>query len=659
MLGSRHRPALALAAVITLALMLASGSGIVMPEQADAAPADQRVTVEISQPTPAVRSGQSVRAAVTVSLTAPAEYLEIRLRLRTPEGRLVYQKTEVRSEVAEGRHTITFERAADSPALSQGRYPVEVRVLATDSEPTNASGRVLVLERDTPPQKVAIIARVWATPAANRDGSFTVDPATDSGLRDDLTFITGLATSRRAPLSIIVPPVLLEELGRVAEGYRSVDAEAPVATDTATATEAAETLQLLASAREGGLVTLVDVPYALPDLAGLRAIGASSDLDTHWTRADAVLTATIRSTAASSAAYLGHAPTDAAITTLAARETERLVIPQRSIVAADEEPVAGVRPLGDTGITAVVPDEDASASVDLGSTEFYDVMFDRLGTGPVALIIDAGSDAGERAASIQHALEMIGRADWLELAPLDALQAPEGATALRTRADIESTAPDSHWDAIARSREALLAYREAAGAEDADVVSSTRALLVAQSELWAGSNGSWARSRRAQDMADEVSTFVAGEFGKIIFDAKDVTLSGSAGEVPFTLVNGTGKHLTLTIVATFEGDRVGQETRTVEVEPMQNFITVPVDLRNSITSRLDVQAVSAGWTVAETSLTVHTSYIDRLAWIGIVVVVLLVLLFVIRRRMGSPNAVTIGVDATKMQDRDPDDEQRV
>ena len=157
-------------------------------------------------------------------------------------------------------------------------------------------------------------------------------------------------------------------------------------------------------------------------------------------------------------------------------------------------------------------------------------------------------------------------------------------------------------------------------------------------------------------MVEGVTTFVAGEFGKITFDAKDVTLSGSTGQVPLTLVNNTGKHLTLTIVATFEGGQQGQVEQTVEVDPMQNFITIPVDLRNSMASRLTVAARSGELTVAETSLTLRTSYIDRLATVGLVIIVLLVLLLVIRRRVVPTNAATIDDGTAGIPGLNPDDE---
>jgi len=634
-----------------------SGSGIVMVGRTYAAPVEQHVAVEILQPTPTVHSGKAVPASVAVALSEPAEYLEVRLRLRTPQGRLIYQKTEVRSEVAAGRQLIAFERPADNPALSQGRYPVEVRVLATGSEPTNATGRVLVIDPEMEPQKVAIVARIWATPTIARDGSLAVDPADQPGLQDSLSSIADLAASRYTPISLITPPVLLEELGRIAEGYQVVGESAAIASTSDASVKAADTLTGLTSARESGFVELVDTPYALPDLAGLASVGASSDLESHWVRADAVTTATLRSTTASSTAYLGLTPTEEAVSTLSARDTTQLIVPEHSLTIGTEESPAGIHPLGDTEVAVVVPDEDASAAVDLGPSDFYDVMFDRLGMGPVTLIVDVGPDATQQTKSIQHAIEMIGLVDWLEVAPLSELEAPEGAEPVDPNLHAESTAPDSHWDTIAQARKALVAYRDAVGTDDPDVESSARTLLVTESELWAGANDTWARSDRAREMAEEISRFVAGEFEMITFDAKDVTLSGSTGEVPFTLVNNTGRHLTLTIVGTFDGNTERQITRTVEIDPNQNFITLPVDLRNSVTSHLHVVAQSGDITVDETTLTVHTSYIDRLATIGMVILVLLVLLVVIRKRIVKLNAATIGDKVTDTPGQTSTDEQ--
>lgn len=638
--GFIYRNRLALAAMVAITIMSLPGAAVLPAGPASAAPVTQSVSAEVTQPAPAVRAGEAIAVSVTVSLSAPAEYLEVRLRLRTPEGRLIFQKTEIRSEVNEGRHTVQFERSADNPVLTQGRYPVEVRILATGSEPTNTSSRVLVIDPTATRQQVAVVARTWAMPAVAHDGRFTVDPATESGLRQDLTMVASIASARRVPLALIVAPVLVEELGRAAEGYQTADG-GQVLPNAETPSDAAATLASLAAAREAGLLTLLDTPYALPDNAGLAEIGAGSDLDAQWARADSVMLAALRSNAASQTAYLGETLTATAVASLARRDAPGLLAPAAAFEDIEGEPATGLHPLGEGGPVAIIPDDDASAAVEIGPAEFYDVMFDRIGTDPIVLLIDIGPSSRSSATDVQRALDLVERSGWLRLAAIDDLVPADGATPVELRTGVESDAPAAHWRAVEEARTSLLAYREAAGPEDPDVESLSRALLVTESGLWAGANGAWPGTGRAREMAGDVTRFVASEFEKVSIDAKDVTLSGSAGDVPFTLVNDTGKHLGLTVVATFSDGGAEEIVQRVEVDPMENFITVPVDLRNSVASDLEVTVRSGDIIVARTDVTVRASYIDRLGTVGMVVLVLLVLLLVIRRRIGRPNAATI------------------
>lgn len=638
--GFIDKTRLALAAMVAITLVFPPGSPVVPAASAYAAPVTQNVSAEIVQPAPAVRAGDAIAIAVTVSISAPAEYLEVRLRLRTPEGRLIFQKTEIRSEVAEGRHTVEFERSAENPVLTQGRYPVEVRVLATGSDPTNVSGRVLVLDPAAPRQQVAVVARTWAMPLVGRDGRFSVDPAGESGLRRDLTAVASIASEQRAPVALIVAPVLIEELGRAAEGYQTADGQ-QVLPNAETPADAAATLAALTAARDNGLLTVLDAPYALPDHAGLAAIGAGTDLDAQWARTDSVMLAALRSKTTSQSAYLGETLTDTAVATLARREAPGLLAPSAALEDIEGEPVTGVHPLDGSGTVAIVPDDDASAAIEIGPAEFYDVMFDRIGPDPIVLLVEIGPGSRGSATGVQRALDLIDRSGWLDLTSIDDLAPAGDAVPVRLRSDIESTAPAAHWRTVGEARASLLAYREATGPDDPDVESLSRALLVAESGLWAGANGAWGGALRAREMAEDVTGFVTSEFEKITIDAKDVTLSGSAGDVPFTLVNNTGKHLALTIVATFSDGGAEGIVQRVEVDPMENFITAPVDLRNSMASDLEVTVRSGDIVVARTDVTVRASYIDRLGTVGLVVLVLLVLLLVIRRRIGRPNAATI------------------
>ncbi|HSQ22366.1 MAG TPA: hypothetical protein VLQ52_06205, partial [Coriobacteriia bacterium] len=108
--------------------------------------------------------------------------------------------------------------------------------------------------------------------------------------------------------------------------------------------------------------------------------------------------------------------------------------------------------------------------------------------------------------------------------------------------------------------------------------------------------------------------------------------------------NTTGSALALTIVAS--SDRIGLPTSQFEVsaEPADNFLTIPVDLGAVIADDLTVAVRAGDLTIAESTVRVRSSHIDRLATVGMVVLVLLVLLLFIRRRVRTAIAGTIAVD---------------
>lgn len=632
------------AAARAVAIVLAFAAVFVHAEAANAEPATQSVKVSIEQPTPAVHPGESIHVAVGVSLSAPAEYLEVRIRLRTPEGKLVYQKTEVRSEVAPGRHVVMFERSASAPKLRHGRYPIEVRVLATGSEPTDASGRVLVVEAPSQRQTASIIARVWWPPTVDANGRFAVDPDAQSQLSDQISGLSTIAASHRLPLGLVLPPVLVEELGGSAYDHKASDGTAPVSVEQETGARSSQALHALKTAIESGSLSLVDVPYAVPDLAGLASIGAESDLLDHWTHGDAVILAALNAHTRPQVAYLGTTPTRAGLDSLAERGASSVLLPPGSVTVNGKPESGGVHNIAGTRLLAIVPDADASAAVDLGEEEFFDILFERFGEDPIILMVDLGPDTEHPAANVERALQWLSQADWLQLTAVDSLKPAAEADEASLPAHAQSLAPQRHWDAVLEARAALEAYRECVAADDPDAKAATRAVLVSESQLWAGSNGTWDEAGKAAALARGVKSFVSSEFEKIRFEAKDVMLSGSTGQVPLTIVNDTGKRFTVTIVARVEGQQEPQHVKKIVLEPTENFVTIPVDLRNSISTKLEVSAVSAGQTIAMTTIDVHTSYIDRFATVGMVVLFLVVLLFIIRRRARSADADTIRSD---------------
>lgn len=599
----------------------------------------QTVQVRITQPTPSVTSGGHLRAAVEVGLTASAEYVEVRLRLKRPNGRIVYQKTEVRADLQAGRHVIEFDHDLSGLSLAGGRYPIEVRVLATGSTSTTVSSRLLVTDPQERALPVAVVVMATSVPSVTTDGLFVIDPADDIRLRESLSFITELSSTQRVPLSLAVPPVLIEQLGRVAAGYETT-AGVTVPASADVPVRAARVLDALASAASTGTVSFVDVPYALPDLGRLQSIGASTDLLQHWRRTDAVNASVMHSSESATVAYLGSTVTASALASLADRGVSCALVPP-SAIASDEATVGpGCYRVAGTSVKVLVIDEAASRGALEGPDAFYDALFERLGGGPTVLMFDVGAGDVTSTLAVQRALEWIEDASWLRLSSLETLAPTDDAEEVRLAAPARAAGDVAYWAEVSAGREAATAYAEAAGPEDADAIALTRALLVSESSLFPrgsqvvpGYDGS--------SFARDAREFVEAQFSLIRLDTKDITLSGTKGEVPLTLINDTGKRLTLTLHARSSAVIGDSPEQRIVIQPTQNFLTVPIDLGNTLSDTLAVEVTAGSLTVTQTTVDVRASYIDRLATIGMVVLVLGVLLLYIRRKVLTGDAATI------------------
>ncbi|MRS12030.1 MAG: hypothetical protein EG823_03035 [Actinobacteria bacterium] len=634
----RYVSRIALVAALGLAALPALALAAPMTSAAPAA-TEQAIRIEVRQPVAAVTSDGKLDLSVAVAAAAPAEYLEVRVRLRSPAGRLVYQKTEVRSGLPAGEHVIRFERDLADLGLERGRYPIEVRVLATGSNPTTSESRLLVLDPDAEPLPVAIVVSVTGTPAVTVSGRFSRDPAIDTGLRDDLAFIAQLALARRAPLCLAVPPVLLEQLARTASGYETTAGVAVPATADEPL-HCARMLDSLRSAVETGTIELVDVPYGLPDLAGLSALGAEGDLAFNWAQTDVSYAQVLRPSAGTTAAYFGGGLTREALDSAEARGVACVLASGGAMRSKDSTATPGCYSVAGSAARVVVVDETAAAGARSGADAFYDALFSRMGDGPVVVLLDVGSGKTNTAVDVQHALDWIAEADWLELSDIASLS--DSGTRQGTISSPGNPSDPEYWADIADSRSTVLGYVGAVDPQDADAISALRALLVAESGML--SEGDEAAKAEGLARMAEAYDFAAAQFALIRLDAKDVTLSGSKGDVPLTLINDTGRKLRLTLTASSASMRSTVTSQEIVAQPTQNFLTLPVDLGNSLDDTLELTVRAGDITVAEATVDVRASYIDRLAIVLMVVVVLAGMLVFIRRRVGSPVADTIRED---------------
>ncbi len=632
----RQRTATRILLSAALLVSIIPAQAFAAPETSPIAPtSDRPLTVEVSQPTPSIAPGDPFGLSVAITTASPTEYLEVRVRLRSPGGRLVYQKTEVRTTLAAGTHVIDYEHDTAALDLPQGRYPIEVRIRASGSDPTTTASRLLVVEKDTRPVRVAVVVAPTDTPCVTMAGRFTRDPAIDTRLRDDLAFLTQLALSRGNPLALAVPPVLTEQLARAAAGYETTATVRVAATDEQPA-RYSRMLESLRSAVETGTVDLIDVPYALPDLAGLAAIGGTSDLALHFRQTDAVSALALHVAPESAAAYLGPHLSAEAMSVLAERGVS-CVLAHPGDVRSDETTAApGCYTIAGTTTKVLVVDEAAALGVRDGAEAFYDALFDRIDSGPIVVLLRIGPGEPNTTLDVQHALDWIDGASWVRASDVSSLTRsadPGSATLARPS---KTGADTSLWSEIVTSRSATLAYAEAVGLDDPDALAAVRSLLAAESSLLTQAADSGAARAEALARAAEARDFVAAQFALIQIDAKDVTLSASKGDVPLTLINNTGKTMTLTLRAASKTGSSTAGSQDIVAQPAQNFLTLPVDLGNTLADDLVVTVRAGDMPIAEATVAVRASYIDRLAIVLMVVVVLGVLLVIIRRRVNRP-----------------------
>jgi len=608
---------------------------------AAASTADQSVLVSIQQPTTTIAADGILRVTVEVTTSEPAEYLEVRLRLRSASGDLVYQKTQVRNAAPSGLTLVTYEYDLSSLGLSPGRYPIEVRVLATGADPTIATSRALLVDADASPVPVALVIRYEQMPSVGFDGTFAVNPASHIVSSETMAAIAGLVAERQSPVAFAIAPVTLDEFARAAAGYETT-AGATVSAGQDVPRRYAAVLEALKNATASGVLRVLDTPYARPDLASSATSATVDDLARQWVRADGVLTAVLGSTAASSTAYLGEVVSPEAAATLAARNDSTLLVMPGAALSREATAPTGCYTLEGTGARVLVADEDLAETALSGADAFYDAVFDHVGSDAVVLVMDVGPGSSYSTEDVRRVLDLIDGAPWLVLSDITALGLGSDLETV-TLAPVEaSSAPSGYWFDVAAARAPVLAYVAARGSDDADAANALRAILMSESSLLAGADGDWAGAALGLKAAGDAKAYVTGQFALVHLNIMDITLSGRHGDVPVTIVNGTGKELTITLIAESDDMSIGSTSTVLTVLPEENFVTIPVSLGNALSGDLHVSLRAGDVTITDTIVRVKASYIDRLATVGMVVIVLLGLLFYIYRRVRPAKDTTAG-----------------
>lgn len=665
--SARRAVRLTAAAIALFALATRLPAMAVPLTTSDSAP----VSASLEASSTAVPLGGALGYTAQVRLTEPASYLQVRLQVHRPSGQLVYQRTQILNGAAAGTSTFSFSRPLDALNLKPGVYPLDLSVRATiaDSDvSTEVAGSLLVYDAEKPPVTVVVVAKIHGQPLRDPEGKFVVDPAIATRQRDDAERIATLVNSDPAAhVTLAVPPMLLEEWRRIGGGYTAPDGTQVPSSDP-TPQAYATALTALQAAIATGRLELVSLGYADPNLTSLSAEKLVADTSPQYDAGFSATFASLETTASTGTVPAGGCVPAEGLKLLADRGVGYIVADTscvrigKSEVAAGSYPIAGARP------NALASDVPASKAVESAETTVaMRRVFDRLGTvrapQPLPITVDLGDGFRDATSTVVSAIQSFEVQPWVRLRLGRETVPPRGAREVRLVRGRTNPAPAGFWPTVRGARKSASAMLSALGPGDTDATQSQADSLLAEASAWEGPNGKWALASRGKGFASSALRRSRAVLGRVRVTVEPVTLAGAKGQVPVTIVNNTQKTLSVIVRAKPSGGlRVLTPTIATVLRPRENFIQIPVDTQAALGGRIDVQVVAGDLVIAHQSAEVRASYLDRLAVLGAVFVVLGILLAIIVRRVrragdaGAPGADSdVGAGPSRYTDANADE----
>jgi hypothetical protein len=181
---------------------------------------------------------------------------------------------------------------------------------------------------------------------------------------------------------------------------------------------------------------------------------------------------------------------------------------------------------------------------------------------------------------------------------------------------------------VAAARKVTGALLAAAGPEDVDSAACLRSLYLSEARIWTDEG-----EERSTAYAIEADERARGVLSKVTLAVPNVTLSGSSGSVPVSVNNASGRTLRLVLSVAPSGLRLpGGERFSVEARSGETIVAVRVEMGTSTSAALGLDLLAGDTSIAVGTSTLRASFVDRLVVAGAVVLVLLALLWYIRRR---------------------------
>lgn len=599
--------------------------------------------ISLSARPQSIVSGEPFDFLATAQFPAGTESVSMRFQLRHPTGRLIFMRTRNAAE-PEGRTlTESFTRETADLSLRPGAYPatLETTVRVAGAEYGSIlETTLLVYSTDMQQIPVVYAIRIGGQPLADPQGRFVSDPLEFTRPRDEARAIASwVLADPDARVTLSLSPLITEEWARIATGYDLVGPEGleRFESDSPASREYASVLTLLKSAIETGRLELAATGYADPSVSELTAIGLGEDVVAQYDRGVSSTFASLETSPSTGTVPAGGCVPSTAVRHLLASGVTFAIVDADCIRSRSASVTPTSYSVGETGLIALVADETASKAADSAdASALVGHAFERLIEGipgPLTITAELGPGVGGAQAFIRSASALTAQPWTQTLTAREAALAPKRTAAVDTDGD-KGTAPRGYWAEVTEARRWAAALREAIGDSAPEVVTAERDSLIAASSAWAGADSGWVLADRGRSFADTAVRLARDILGEVSLTVEPITLAGTAGELPVTVRNDSGRPLTVRLIAEASGgaDIPGPREQTIVLEPQDNFVQIPVDLTNAIAGDIRVSVAAADVELTDKSVTVRASYLDRIALIGGIVLVMIgVLVFVIRR----------------------------
>lgn len=643
----RRAVRLAAAALVLVTLACAYGRAALAAPSVPDAPT---VSASLEASADAVPLDGALGYTAHVRLSQPASYLQARLQVRRSNGQLVYQRTQVQDNADAGDLLFSFQRDLSVLDLKPGAYPAELTVkAATDgsTETTTVQTDLLVFDPTKPAVPVALVAKVYGQPLMGPAGNLVIDPATSTATkpRDDVDRVATMVTSDPfTSVTLSVPPVLLEQWRRISGGYTSLDNTSVPAT-APTPKAYADTLTHLKAAIETGRLELVTAGYADPNISDLAATGLDADVAVQYDAGLSACYVSLETTPSTGTVPAGGCVPAATLKPLQSRGIGYVVSTPGCVRLGKSSAPSGAYPIADSKLTVLVSDTASSRALQSGETSTAErKAFDRLGTSrasqPVVVTVELGEGRADATSTVVAASATLETLSWVRLQLGRDTVVPKGTRSVTTVGAKQSThTPEEYWSTVGSARKDARALAAALGAGDPDAASSQSDSLLAESSAWAEPGGLWNLADRGLGFAKAASAPARRLFGRVKISGEPVTLSGTKGEVPITIQNGTQKTMSVVVhVRASGGIKVDTPRINVVLRPRENYVQIPVDTQAALGGHVDVQVVAGPSVITRRTIEVRASSLDRLALLGAVFVVLVLLLAFVWRRVRKAEA---------------------